>query len=67
MTDDQDAIDAARYRWLRKQPVNSIHKGGLFVGKTPENVVINGKHLDDAMDRAMGVGKYAPDRFELTE
>ena len=63
---DQDQIDAARYRWLRGRNLNAIHQGGLFVGLTPQNLVLNGKDLNDAMDRAMGTGKFAPDKFNLT-
>ena len=45
--------DAVRYRWLRERDVNAIHDGGLFVGITPGNVVLNGDDLDIAIDAAM--------------
>lgn len=44
--------DVERYRWLRKRSLNTIKKGGVFAGKTPENVVINGPDLDRAIDAA---------------
>ncbi len=45
--------DADRYRWLRERPLDSICKGGLFVGMTPSNVVINGDDLDAAIDASI--------------
>lgn len=45
--------DGDRYRWLRARPVDAVHMGGLFVGKVPDNVVINGDDLDAAVDQAM--------------
>lgn len=42
--------DAERYRKLRAADINAIHKGGVFVGLTPDNVVINGEDLDIAVD-----------------
>lgn len=45
--------DAMRYRWLRERDVNAIQQGGIFVGITPINVVINGKDLDTAIDDAI--------------
>lgn len=47
------SADAMRYRWLRERDVNAIQQGGIFVGITPDNVVINGKDLDIAIDGAM--------------
>ena len=45
--------DAIRYRWLRERDVNAIDTGGLFVGMTPNNIVLNGDDLDIAIDSAM--------------
>jgi hypothetical protein len=45
--------DAQRYRWLRRRDVDTINLGGLFVGKTPENIVITDIDLDVAIDTAM--------------
>lgn len=45
--------DARRYRWLRERDVNAIDSGGLFVGLTPNNVVLNGDDLDIEIDRRM--------------
>ena len=54
-TDDlAEAIrDAERYRWLRARDLDTIYAGGLFVGMTPENYVLNGVDLDLAVDLAM--------------
>lgn len=45
--------DAERYRWLRERDVDTIHKGGVFAGVTPDNLVINLEDLDAHVDRAM--------------
>jgi hypothetical protein len=42
--------DAMRYRKLRDADINTIRKGGVFAGLTPDNVVINGDDLDIAID-----------------
>lgn len=44
--------DADRYRWLRERDVETIYAGGVFVGKTPENVVLSGIDCDAAVDAA---------------
>ncbi|AVS75644.1 hypothetical protein [Paracidovorax cattleyae] len=41
---------AARYEWLRSRDLDAIHQGGIFAGKTPDNVVLNGADLDAAID-----------------
>lgn len=45
--------DAKRYQWLRNRDVDTIHKGGVFAGITPQNMVINLDDLDHCIDRAM--------------
>ncbi|MAM60878.1 hypothetical protein [Maritimibacter sp. UBA3975] len=45
--------DAARYRWLRARDLDTIDKGGVFAGLTPQNMVLNGEDLDEAIDAAM--------------
>lgn len=45
--------DAERYRWLRKRDIETIGRGGVFAGQTPENVVLNGEDLDAAIDAAI--------------
>lgn len=45
--------DAQRYRYLRNADVEAIHKGGIFAGQTPQNLVINEEDLDIAIDTAM--------------
>ena len=42
--------DANRYQFLKNADLDSINKGGIFVGKTPDNVVINGADLDREID-----------------
>lgn len=52
----QDMRDyAIRYAILRNAPINAIRGGGVFAGKTPDNVVINGEHLDAAVDALRGI------------
>ena len=50
---EQLAIDAARYNFLRGRDLDTITKGGVFAGMTPRNVVLNGDDLDAAVDAAM--------------
>ena len=45
--------DAARYRYLRERDLDTIVVGGIFVGRVPQNVVVNGDDLDAAIDAAM--------------
>lgn len=45
--------DAERYRYLRDRDLTTIHQGGIFAGLTPDNVVVNGDHLDRYIDAAM--------------
>ncbi|MEX3614076.1 MAG: hypothetical protein VB141_10090 [Burkholderia gladioli] len=52
-----DRLEAAelyadRYRYLRERDLDSIDAGGVFAGKTPNNVVLNGADLDAAIDAA---------------
>lgn len=52
----QDMRDyAVRYAILRNAPIDAIRAGGVFAGKTPDNVVINGEHLDAAVDALRGI------------
>ena len=44
------AEHAERYAWLRERDLSTIHQGGVFAGRTPENVVLNGADLDAAID-----------------
>ena len=44
--------DAARYRWLRERNLDTIDRGGVFAGQTPDNLVLNGADLDAAIDAA---------------
>ena len=44
---------AERYGWLRDRDLNTIHRGGVFAGKTPENLVLSGDDLDAAIDAEM--------------
>ncbi|AZC55406.1 hypothetical protein [Pseudomonas chlororaphis] len=45
---------AERYLWLRERDLETLHRDGVFAGQTPQNMVLNGKDLDDAIDAAMG-------------
>lgn len=45
--------DAERYRHLKSKDIGAIHKGGVFAGKTPDNVVLNGDELDAAVDQSI--------------
>lgn len=47
------AADANRYQYLRSRDLDTIDQGGIFVGMTPDNVVMNGADLDEAIDKAM--------------
>lgn len=53
MSENPDAIDAARYRWLRSRDVSTIRDGGVFAGVTPENLILTEADLDEAIDSAM--------------
>lgn len=46
-------MDAGRYRWLRSRDLETISKGGVFAGLTPDNLVLNEETLDQAIDVAM--------------
>ena len=45
--------DAHRYRWLRERNLDTITTGGVFAGMTPQNIVLNGADLDNAIDNAI--------------
>jgi hypothetical protein len=45
--------DAARYQWLRNRDLETVAEGGIFIGVTPENVVINGEDADAYIDAHM--------------
>lgn len=47
---------ADRYRYLRERPLDAVSSGGVFAGKTPDNVVLNGADLDAAIDAARAEG-----------
>ena len=48
-----DKRDALRYRYLRERDLDTISKGGIFAGSTPDNMILNGIDLDCAVDRAI--------------
>lgn len=54
---DAERTDAARYQWLRGRDLETISHGGVFAGKTPDNVILNGEDLDSAIDAAIDAGK----------
>ena len=45
--------DVRRYQYLRCADIDSVYKGGIFVGRTPDNIVINGEDLDVAIDEKL--------------
>ncbi|UQS91692.1 hypothetical protein M5C90_10660 [Pseudomonas chlororaphis subsp. piscium] len=45
--------DAERYQWLRERDLETLHRGGVFAGQTPQNIVLNGETLDEAIDAAI--------------
>jgi hypothetical protein len=47
--------DAVRYQYLRGRDLETISNGGVFAGMTPDNIVLNGDDLDDAVDAAMKI------------
>ncbi|WP_321967622.1 hypothetical protein [Burkholderia cepacia] len=49
-------VYADRYRYLRERPLDAVNTGGVFAGKTPDNVVLNGADLDAAVDAARAGG-----------
>jgi len=46
-------VDAGRYRWLRSRNADTIDRGGVFAGKTPDNLILTEVDLDQAIDAAM--------------
>ncbi len=42
-----------RYVYLRNADIDAVEKGGIFAGKTPDNIVINGDDLDIEINNAM--------------
>lgn len=59
--------DAARYRYLRNRQARAIDASlnGLFVGRVPENVILTGEHLDQAID--VELGSMLPTKRPLEE
>lgn len=49
--------NADRYLVLRQADVDTIQNGGLFAGLTPDNIVINGHHLDEQTDAVIAARK----------
>ena len=49
-----------RYAYLRSRDLDTIKSGGIFAGQTPDNLVLNGKDLDDAIDDAMLAAPVQP-------
>ena len=49
----ETGLYAERYAWLRDRDLSTIHRGGVFAGKTPENLVLSGDDLDAAIDAQM--------------
>ena len=45
--------DVQGQRRLLERDLNTLHEGGVFAGRTPHNVVLNGADLDEAIDAGM--------------
>ncbi len=45
--------DAERYRWLRSHILDTIQRGGVFAGQTPQNVVMAEEDLGAVVDAAL--------------
>ncbi len=45
---------AINYAHLRGKALSAIDDGGVFAGRTPDNVVLNGDDLDAAIRAEMG-------------
>ena len=50
---DDLQLKADRYDFLRDRDLDAIKTGGVFAGKTPDNIVLNGDDLDAAIDAAL--------------
>lgn len=48
-----ERADAERYRYLRERDLDTIADGGVFVGMTPANIVLNLEDLDTWVDAAI--------------
>lgn len=55
LTTEQVVQYAKRYAYLRERDLDAIVDGGVFAGKVPDNVVLNGADLDAAIDSATNV------------
>ena len=42
--------DANRYRYLKARDLDAISIGGVFAGRIPDNIVLNGRDLDESVD-----------------
>ena len=54
--------DASRYRWLRERDLETVYSGGVFIGETPRNMVLNLEDADAAIDVAMAAERGEPRR-----
>lgn len=51
--DAETVKKAARYDFLHSRDLSTIEFGGVFAGRTPDNVVLNGQDLDAAIDASI--------------
>lgn len=51
---------ANRYAYLRARPLDTIEKGGVFAGLTPQNVILSGADLDNECDAAIEAENFSP-------
>lgn len=48
-----DKVYSARYKYLRERDLDTIQKGGIFAGSTPDNQLLSGVDLDKAIDKEL--------------
>lgn len=53
-------IAAERYRHLRNKDIDTIDKGGVFAGMTPDNLILTGEDLDRAVDAEIAARRLTP-------
>jgi hypothetical protein len=53
MDDETIKRYAERYKWLRERDLETIDRGGVFAGMTPENLLLSFEELDEAIDEAV--------------
>lgn len=55
-----DAVNSARYLYLRNQPTSAIKQGGIFIGQVPQNLILTEEEADAAIDAAISAARDVP-------